>query len=143
MTFKTKRQSKTASKIPEWLRATDSQAMEKRKNTAPLERTIQLGGSEPRPEPRNTSPFPLPGRIRDSEAEPHPCPAQGFIEELGNKVISLSRQMDHIRVMHFRLVAELLRSWNLDQAALTWLDCDECRAELNALVDERQSERVH
>lgn len=136
MKFKAKRRSKTEAEIPAWLQVTDSQAMKKPKNTAPFELPSQLLGSEPRPEPLNTGPFPL-------EAEPHPCPAEGFIKELGNKVIGLSRQMDHIKLMHFRLVAELLRSGNLDQAALTWLDCDECRAEINALVDERQRAKVH
>lgn len=137
MKFKAKRRSKTEAEIPAWLQPTDSRAKKKPNNPTPFELPGWLRESELRPEPRNTSPFSL-------EAEPHPCPAEGFIKELDNKLTLVSRQLDHIRLMHFRLVAELLRSGKLDQAALAWVDCSECRAELNALVDERQpAKKVH
>lgn len=77
-----------------------------------------------------------------SESVSHPCVAEAPVRELNSQVIRLARQVEHLHGLLFRVLAEMIRSGNLDQTALAWLDCDECRAKLNALV-ERQPAKIH
>jgi hypothetical protein len=97
-----------------------------------------------KPEPsKGTAPFEIPPAwSMPSEPVSHPCVAEAPVRELNSQVIRLARRVEHLQDLLFRVLAEMIRSGNLDQTALTRLDCDKCRAELNGLV-ERQPVKVH
>ncbi len=91
---------------------------------------------------KNNAPFETPQSFR--EPEPHPCPAEAPVRELNNQVILLAHKVEHLQGILFKVVADMVRSGNLDQAvAMTCFDnCVECRAELQALAKE-QPARIH
>jgi hypothetical protein len=64
------------------------------------------------------------------EPEPHPCLAVPHVQELYSQVGLLTRMVGHLHDMVFNLLAEMIRSGELDEAALAWLYCDCLKTEL-------------
>jgi hypothetical protein len=86
--------------------------------------------------PQPPEPFP------PTPEAPKPCSIQAPVEELNRQVLLLSRKVQYLQNVLFRMMAAELRAGNLDASAFHWLDCDQCRRELFELVEDGDTERT-
>jgi hypothetical protein len=80
--------------------------------------------------------FQLPSWPPAAPSTSMPCAAQAPVEELIQQVALVARKVDYLQTILFKVMAELIRSGNLDENVLTWLDCDLCKKELADLVSD-------
>ena len=73
--------------------------------------------------------------------EPHPCPAEEPVKRLLQQVALLSRKVEYLQTLLFKLMASQLRAGTLDPGIYDHLCCDQCRDELAALVEDGAVDR--